>query len=125
MFRQLKSALIWYYLYRFRRRIALILTLVVLLFLSEYLYSDIVEYLQLRHKLEWLDYILPLKWLLIVFLLFSIFYLLLTIFHPPQEPKSQETPKKRTPSVDNSQKLSRREIRDLAREIIQRKKGRR
>jgi len=113
MFKQVKSALFWYYIYKFRRRVAAILTLIVLIFLSEYIYSDIVEYLQIRHKEEWLDFLLPLKWALIFGAVFTIFYLILTMFKAPkQEP--QEKPAK---------KLTKKEIRQLAEELIQKKRS--
>ncbi|MRJ03154.1 MAG: hypothetical protein GXO19_02140 [Epsilonproteobacteria bacterium] len=144
MFRQVKSALFWYYIYKFRRRIALILTLLLLLLLSEYIYSDVVEYLKIRNKTEWLDLILPMKWIIIFATIFFIFYLLLTIFNPPEEEgeakregkgegRGERKPKKMALPVDNGRKkekrgLSKREIDSLARELIaekRRKKGRR
>ena len=52
MFKQVKSAIFWYYLFKFRRRVILI----VLLFdycalFANAIYSDVVEYLKLKDKL--------------------------------------------------------------------------
>ncbi len=115
MFKQIKSALFWYYLYRFRKRVAIIVTLLALILLSEYIYSDLVEYLKLRNKLDLLDLLLPLKWGVILGSIFLIAYLLLSIFQKPsQESESvKETPKK----------LSKKEIRSLAEQIIQKKRS--
>ncbi len=120
MFRQLKSAIIWYYLYKFRRRVALILTLVLFIFLSEYIYSDVVEYLQIRHKTEWLDLILPLKWASIFTAIFLIFYLLFTIFQAPNDYRNVKETQEHS---DKKRKLSKKEIRELAKRLIEEKKG--
>lgn len=130
MFRQVKSAIFWYYIYKFRRRVALILTLLMLIFLSEYIYSDIVEYLQIRHKTEWLDFILPLKWIVIFGSIFTIFSLLLTMSQvsstaiatkkkkQQQRKEKEEQPRKKL----QPKKLSKKEVRELAQELIEKKR---
>jgi large-conductance mechanosensitive channel len=68
---------------------------------SNFIYSDIVEYLKLRDKLEYLDYILPLKWVLNISLFSLIVYLLLGIF------KSKE---KKEEVEERSKELSKEDI---------------
>ena len=76
----LKNLVIYYYLYRFRKTFTIIFSLLFVILVSNFIYSDIVEYLKLRDKLEYLDYILPLKWVLNIGLFSLIVYLLLGIF---------------------------------------------
>ena len=64
MFKQVKSAFIWYHLYKFRKRVITIAMLLSVVLFSQWIYSDVVEYLTLRQKLDLLDIILPLKWVL-------------------------------------------------------------
>ena len=115
MFKQLKSAYIWFYIYRFRKKLSLVLTLIFLILLSQLIYSDIVEYLKLRHKLYLLDYILPAKWLFITLAFFYSFYTLLTLFK--KTPKNESKDKKIA-----IKKMSKKEIKKLADEIIAQKK---
>lgn len=80
MFKQVKSAIFWYYLYKFRKRVVLIFLLLIIALFSNAIYSDVVEYLKLKEKLQYLEIALISKWLIIIFsLLFSI-YLILTMF---------------------------------------------
>ena len=80
MFKQVKSAIFWYYLYKFRKRVVLIFLLLIVALFSNAIYSDVVEYLKLKEKLQYLEIALISKWLIIIFsLLFSI-YLILTMF---------------------------------------------
>ena len=80
MFRQAKSAFIWYHLYKFRRTFVLIAFLLSIVLFSQWIYSDIVEYLQLRKHLEYLDYILPIKWAIILFNITLSIYLFFSLF---------------------------------------------
>jgi predicted membrane protein len=99
MFKQVKSALFWYYLYKFRRKVVLIAFLLLIAFFANAIYSDIVQYLTLKEKLEYLELVLIGKWFIIIFnILFSI-YLLLTLF------KKQEKNEKEK-SVKSSEKKS-------------------
>ena len=80
MFKQVKSAIFWYYLYKFRKRVVLIFLLLIVALFSNAIYSDVIEYLKLKEKLQYLEIALISKWLIIIFsLLFSI-YLILTMF---------------------------------------------
>jgi hypothetical protein len=85
MFKQVKSALFWYYLFKFRRRITLIVLLIIIALFANAIYSDVVEYLTLKEKLEFLEIVLLSKWIIIIFnIVFSI-YLLLTMFKNDEE----------------------------------------
>ena len=80
MFKQIKSALLWYYIYKFRKRVILIVFLLIIAFFANAIYGDVIEYLKLKNKLDFLEIALISKWLIIIFnILFSV-YLILTIF---------------------------------------------
>ena len=90
----LKNLVIYYYLYRFRKTFTIIFSLLFVILVSNFIYSDIVEYLKLRDKLEYLDYILPLKWFLNIGLFCVIVYLLLGIFKSKEKKEEvKESPK--------------------------------
>ena len=81
MFKQVKSALFWYYLFKFRRRVILIVLLLVVALFANAIYGDVIEYLKLKDRLEFLEIALISKWTVIIFnIVFSI-YLILTIFY--------------------------------------------
>lgn len=85
MFKQVKSALFWYYLFKFRRRITLVVLLLIIALFANAIYSDVVEYLTLKEKLEFLEVVLLTKWIIIIFnIVFSI-YLLITMFKNEEE----------------------------------------
>jgi hypothetical protein len=89
---KLKNLLIYYYLYKFRKTFTIVFSLVFILLVSNFIYSDVVEYLKLRDKLEYLDFILPLKWVLNIGVFAVIVYLLLGIFKTKKEEKVEEKP---------------------------------
>ena len=80
MFKQVKSAVFWYYLYKFRKRVTLIFLLLIIAFFANVIYADIVEYLKLKEKLEYLEIALISKWLIIIFNIGISIYLILTLF---------------------------------------------
>ena len=82
MFKQMKSALFWYYLYKFRKRAIFIFFLLLVALFSGFIYGDVVEYLKLTQNIEYLKYVLALKWFIIIFnSLLSIYLILwLSIF---------------------------------------------
>ncbi|RXJ67630.1 hypothetical protein CRV08_09680 [Halarcobacter ebronensis] len=80
MFKQVKSALFWYYLYKFRRKVISIIFLLLIALFANSIYSDVVEYLTLKNRLEYLEIALLTKWSVIIFnILFSI-YIFLGLF---------------------------------------------
>ncbi|KAB7883149.1 hypothetical protein [Poseidonibacter ostreae] len=97
MFKQVKSALFWYYLIKFRRRIILIVLLLIIALFANAIYSDVVEYLTLKEKLEFLEIVLLSKWFIIIFnIVFSI-YLLLTMFKNEEEKEVLKKKEKKNP----------------------------
>ncbi|MGJ0298280.1 hypothetical protein NG744_04890 [Aliarcobacter cryaerophilus] len=80
MFKQMKSALFWYYLYKFRKRAIFIFFLLLVTFFSGFIYGDVVEYLKLTQNIEYLKYVLALKWFIIIFNSLLSIYLVLTLF---------------------------------------------
>lgn len=100
MFKQVKSALFWYYLYKFRKRVILISFLLIISLFANSIYSDIVQYLTLKNKLEYLEILLVMKWVIIIFnILFSI-YLVLTLFKSHTNENKKEKNSKKTKNND-------------------------
>lgn len=88
MFKQVKSAVFWYYLIKFRRRVVLIAFLLLTALFANFIYNDVVEYLKLKNRLEFLELALILKWFFIFFNLTFSVYLLVTIFKKEEEKKN-------------------------------------
>jgi len=80
MFRQVKSAIFWTLVYKFRKRLTLVVLLLSTVLLSQWIYADIIEYLKLTEKTQYLDYILPIKWFVILLNICVSAYILLTLF---------------------------------------------
>ena len=80
MFKQVKSALFWYYLYKFRKRAIFIFFLLLVALFSGFIYGDVVEYLKLTQNIGYLKYVLALKWFIIIFNSLLSIYLILTLF---------------------------------------------
>ncbi len=89
MFKQIKSALFWYYLYKFRRKVIFIAFLWIIAISANAIYSDVVEYLTLKEKLEFLEMALISKWIIIIFSILASIYLIVSIFSifKPKEEK--------------------------------------
>jgi hypothetical protein len=87
MFKQIKSAFFWTLVYKFRRRLAIVIMLLSIVLLSQWIYADVVEYLELTKQLQYLSFVLPIKWLIILFNIALSAFLVLTIFKPQKEDK--------------------------------------
>ena len=111
MFKQIKSALFWYYLYRFRKKVLIIAFLLLTALFANFIYADVIEYLSLKNRLEYLEIALLSKWIIIVFnILFSI-YLILGMFKSKEGQKKQREELKEKEEITSSLKeeLSSRE----------------
>jgi hypothetical protein len=107
MFKQVKSALFWYYLFKFRRRVILIVLLLVVALFANAIYGDVIEYLKLKDRLEFLEVALISKWTVIIFnIVFSI-YLILTIFK--KEEKEQKNVEVKKEIIPKQEKFTQRE----------------
>lgn len=107
MFKQVKSALFWYYLFKFRRRVILIVLLLVVALFANAIYGDVIEYLKLKDRLEFLEVALISKWTVIIFnIVFSI-YLILTIFK--KEEKEQKNVEIKKEIIQKEDKFTQRE----------------
>jgi len=121
MFKQVKSAVFWYYLYKFRRKVLLISFLLIVVIFANAIYSDVVQYLTLKEKLEYLEIAILFKWFIIIFnILFSI-YLILTLFKKENKEEKKNNLSK-TKKVDNEEsikekKFTKREEKFLNREL--------
>ena len=84
----------------------IVLLLIIALFANA-IYADVVEYLTLKKKLEFLEVVLLAKWIIIIFnIVFSI-YLLLTIFKKEAEKEKEVSLKKE--KKKSSEEASRKE----------------
>ena len=114
MFKQAKSALIWYYLYKFRRTLIVVALLLSTVLFSQWIYSDVVEYLRLRDKLQYLDFILPIKWSIIFFNIGLSLYLILSLFMSDKDTNKESEEKEqkfeKDESVDLKTKNKKKEI---------------
>lgn len=118
MFKQVKSAVFWYYLIKFRRRIVLIAFLLLSALFANFIYNDVVEYLKLKNRLEFLELALILKWFFIFFNLTFSIYLFVTIFKKEEEKKNikplkatkkEKQKEKEASTVEKEDKFSQRE----------------
>lgn len=112
MFRQVKSFVFWTLLYRFRRRLTLVAVLLALVLMSQWIYADVLEYLKITQQTEYLHYILPLKWSIVIGCIALSAYLVLSMFNKEQKPSKRPAPKEAA-----KQKLSERERSFLGRKL--------
>jgi len=121
MFKQLKSALFWYYLIKFRKRITLIILLLVIALFSNAIYSDVIEYLTLKEKLEYFEIVLISKWFIIIFNIVLSVYLFLTIFKKEETDIKVKTKKETKKTKKDEDKFSKREQEFLYKKKIRNK----
>ena len=114
MFKQVKSALFWYYLYKFRKRAIFIFFLLLVALFSGFIYGDIVEYLKLTQNIEYLKYVLALKWFIIIFNSLLSIYLILTLF---KNSENQEKSSVKKDKVETKNSFTQRET-----ELLHKKK---
>jgi len=109
MFKQAKSAFIWYHLYKFRKTVIFIVLLLSVVLFSQWIYSDVVEYLTLRKKLEYLDILLPIKWAIIFFNIGLSAYLLTSLFKKEKKEAVAKKEKKQETKVQSDIKKEKEE----------------
>ncbi len=114
MFKQMKSALFWYYLYKFRKRAIFIFFLLLVALFSGFIYGDVVEYLKLAQNIEYLKYVLALKWFIIIFNSLLSIYLILTLF---KNSENQEKSSVKKDKVETKNSFTQRET-----ELLHKKK---
>ena len=114
MFKQVKSALFWYYLYKFRKRAIFIFFLLLVALFSGFIYGDVVEYLKLTQNIEYLKYVLILKWFIIIFNSLLSIYLILTLF---KNSENQEKSSVKKDKVETKNSFTQRET-----ELLHKKK---
>jgi len=85
MVRQVRSLILWTLIYRFRRRLTIVAVLLSMVLLSQWIYGDIVEYLRLSEKVEYLSYVLAGKWIVIFSNIAVSAYLILTMFRKEEK----------------------------------------
>lgn len=109
MFKQVKSAVFWYYLFKFRKRVTFVALLLIIALFANIIYGDVVEYLKLKDKLQYLEIALISKWVIIIFnLVFSI-YLLLTMFKNEEKIEEKKVKKEKVREPIKEEKFTERE----------------
>ncbi|AII14089.1 hypothetical membrane protein [Campylobacter iguaniorum] len=89
MFKLIKSTIFWTLLYKFRKKVLLILALVLVIFFSNFIYSDVVNYLNLTSQTELIKYALITKWVIVLSSLFVIVALVFNIFNAKNSKKDE------------------------------------
>ncbi|MBF7071053.1 hypothetical protein [Aliarcobacter butzleri] len=115
MFKQVKSAVFWYYLYKFRKRVTLIFLLLIIALFANVIYADIVEYLKLKEKLEYLEIALISKWLIIIFNIGISIYLILTLF------KKEETGSSKKEKIVEKETIKKEKFTQREKEFLNKK----
>lgn len=104
MFKQIKSAIFWTLVYKFRKRLTIVVILLSTVLLSQWIYSDIVEYLKLSEKIIYLNYVLMAKWIIIFTNIGISAYLILTLFKTEDKDLSKnKTTKKKNLEDSNTE----------------------
>jgi len=123
MFKQLKSAVFWYYLYKFRKRVIWVFFLLIIALFANLIYSDVVEYLKLKNRLEFLELALVLKWFIIIFNLTFSVYLIVTIFKRNEElDKKTNTKKSVLKEAQSENKKAKQEFSQREKDLLHKKK---
>lgn len=81
MFKLIRSTIFWTLLYKFRKKILLILALILVVFFSNFIYSDVVNYLSLTSQTQLIKYALITKWIILLSSLLVIAALVFNIFN--------------------------------------------
>ena len=115
MFKQVKSAVFWYYLYKFRKRVTLIILLLIIVLFANIIYADVVEYLKLKEKLEYLEIALISKWLIIIFNIGISIYLILTLF------KKEETGSSKKEKIVEKETIKKEKFTQREKEFLNKK----
>ena len=115
MFKQVKSAVFWYYLYKFRKRVTLIILLLIIVLFANVIYADVVEYLKLKEKLEYLEIVLLSKWLIIIFNIGISIYLILTLF------KKEETVNSKKEKIVEKETIKKEKFTQREKEFLNKK----
>ncbi|MDN5103453.1 hypothetical protein O8C99_09685 [Aliarcobacter butzleri] len=115
MFKQVKSAVFWYYLYKFRKRVTLIILLLIIVLFANIIYADVVEYLKLKEKLEYLEIVLLSKWLIIIFNIGISIYLILTLF------KKEETGSSKKEKIVEKETIKKEKFTQREKEFLNKK----
>ena len=116
MFKQVKSAFFWYYLYKFRKRVLIISILLIIALFANAIHADVIEYLKLKNRLDFLEIVLISKWVIIIFnIVFSV-YLLLTMFNKQEEEKTKIKESKTSNKKEEKKEEKKKEEKFTARE---------
>ena len=119
MVRQVRSLILWTLIYRFRRRLTIVAVLLSMVLLSQWIYGDVVEYLRLSEKVEYLSYVLVGKWTVIFSNIAVSAYLILTMFRKEEktDKKNRSKEKKSDQEVISVDTLTDRERSFLTRKL--------
>ncbi|RAZ23580.1 hypothetical protein [Campylobacter hyointestinalis] len=110
MIKGIKSAIFWTFIYKFRKRLVLILMLIFLVLISQFIYADVVEYLKLTKQEDIIGYALFAKWILSISCIFFAVYILFGL-------SKQRVQKPKPLKEDEDSKLSDREKRFINKKL--------
>ena len=114
MFRQIKSAIIWTYIYRFRKLLLKFLVVLILVIFIEYLYQDVIEYLNISKNVSLIPYILFFKWIILLIFFIYILFSVRKIFVKKSDNKAEN-------KKVSEKKMSRKDLALTAEQIIENK----
>ncbi len=105
MFRQIKSAFIWIYLYKFRNLVFKIFVILIGVMLVFFIYEDVVEYLKLINQLSLIPFVIIIKWGLIFA---GLLYIVKSIIDLAEDEEAEE--EERRKEEEEKQKEEERKI---------------
>lgn len=119
MVKHVRSLILWTLIYRFRRRLTVVVVLLSMVLLSQWIYGDIVEYLTLSENVVYLSYVLAGKWTVIFTNIAVSAYLVLTMFRKEEKKDKnvKQKKKKREQEVISVDTLTARERSFLTRKL--------
>lgn len=80
MFKEIRLMLILAMIYKNRNKFILLTINISILLLSQYIYDDIIEYLKLSNKTEFISYVLPIKWIIILLFISMSVNIIISLF---------------------------------------------
>jgi small-conductance mechanosensitive channel len=120
MFRQIKSAIIWAYIYKFRRRIAIALAILLIGAMLFFMLEDLKGYFVAQKMGQWALWAIIAKWLALFGAVGGALFVLL---RGSRESKKEKSPPNPAKAATPAKSLKKRELRSLAEDIIQKKRA--
>lgn len=117
MFHQVKSALFWYYLIKFRKRVFLVFILLLTAFFADSIYEDIISYLKAKNDFRYFQLILLAKWFVVIFNMSFSLYLILSVFKPDEKTKALQKEKEKKQEELKQKQQQKQELKQKQEEL--------